>query len=192
MNSYEYIVLNTWLANADRLYLDGRLLWLQVGGIGSSCILLWLSVEQIIKTVVFQRRIQNGEFNSSNQDATHKKLDAWGMKIGHKIEKNLQALNDTYPKLLTNEEIKTLEKIYEHFNRRYVVNSSTGIAIDLLHKVDAIYFKLRDLISEDLPVAFIDEIAIRRERGQQHAIEDYMKFAYLDNSSFRKRSRYRT
>lgn len=191
MNSYEYIPLSTWLSNSDMLYLDGRLLWLQVGGVGGSFMLLWLSVEQIMKTLVFQYRIQASDFNSNDGNDTLKQFDKWGIEIGHNLNKNLMMLNKYYPNLLLNSDINALEKIYEYFNRRYVTNSVSGIPLSLLRDVDNVYFKLRDQISEDLPASFIDEIALRKENNEVHILEEYMKFAYLQNNSFRKRHKYR-
>lgn len=192
MNSQEYMPLNTWLTNADMLYVDGRALWLQIAGIGGGCILVWLSLEQIMKTLVFQDRIKKGVFSGENANDTYEKFNDWGRNIGHGLAANVNALQECFPNIFSERDLIVLEKVHEYFDRRYVVNTSTGISINMLGDIDRVYFMLRDLVDNNIPIAYIDEIALGREENKEHLLEKYRQLAYLRNKSFRRRKEYRT
>jgi hypothetical protein len=100
MKSFEYIPLSSWLGNADTFYLDARVLWLQISGMGGGLILMWFATEQLMKTVVFQERIKNNEHKAANAEAVFLELDHWGRKMGHDLSKNLTALYNYHPKVI--------------------------------------------------------------------------------------------
>jgi hypothetical protein len=93
-------------------------------------------------------------------------------------------------KLFSADEEKALENVYDHFEARYVDNKSRGIEIKALNELDSMSFKLRDLISEDLPMSHMDMIDVIRQ-SKLDRLDDYTKFAYLNNPHFHKRARYR-
>lgn len=190
MDSFEYIPLSSWLGNADVLYLDARVLWLQISGMGGGLILMWFAIEQLMKTVVFQERIKNNENKSVNAEEVFSELDQWGKKIGHDLSKNLTELYKYYPNLFNTDEEKVLKNVHDHFEARYVDNKSRGIEIKALNMLDAAFFKLRDLISEDLPMSHMDMIDINRQ-SKLDRLDEYTKFAYLKNPHFHKRASYR-
>jgi len=191
MQSFEYIPLSSWLGNADTLYLDARVLWLQGDGLGSGLILMWLAIEQLIKTVVFQDRIQNRELKAKDAEAVFAEFDSWGKKINHSFASNLNALYTHHSDLFSEDEKKVLQNVYEHFEARYVDNKSRGIEIKALNVLDEIYFRLRDLISEDLPMSHIDMIDVHR-KSEMYRLSDYTRFAFTDNPHFHARAHYRT
>lgn len=191
MNSHEYIPLNSWLSNADMLYIDGRLLWFQISGISGACILLWLSIEQVMKTLIFQKRIKEGRYSSTDSKSTFKQFNSWGQELGHDLKGIRTEFEKCFPELISQVDEQAIGKVYEFFNRRYVVNTSSGIALDLIHKVDSVYFKFRDQISEDLPIAFLDEIADRKSKSKPQPLAAY-EYAFTDNPYFRARKNFRT
>ena len=190
MESFEYIPLSSWLGNADILYLDARVLWLQISGMGGGLILMWFAIEQLMKTIVFQERIKDKEHKSTSAEEVFSELDQWGRKMGHDLLKNLTALYNYHPNLFSSDDEKALEDVYSHFEARYVDNKSRGIEIKALNKLDSIFFKLRDLISEDLPMSHMDMIDVNRQ-SKLDRLDEYTKFAYLNNPHFHKRPKYR-
>lgn len=190
MKSFEYIPLSSWLGNADSLYLDARVLWLQVSGMGGGLILMWLAIEQLMKMLIFQWRIENDEHSSKTSAEMFKELDSWGRKINHRLSDILRELNTCYPNFFQPEEIATLKNVYDHFEARYVDNKSRGIEIKALNTLDDIFFKLRDLTSEDLPIGYMDMIDINR-KSKLDRLGYYTKFAHVNNPHFHKRVNYR-
>lgn len=190
MQPYQYIALSSWLGNADMLYLDARVLWLQVSGMGGGLILMWLATEQLMKTLVFQERIKNGDLKAKKIEDVIIELTGWGKKINHSLSNNLAELYKFFPKLFTAEEQRSLEKVYDHFEARYADNKSRSIEIKALNTLDGIYFKLRDLISENLPISHMDMIDVHRQ-STMYRMADYTKFAFQNNPHFHKRTKYR-
>jgi len=191
MKSYQYTPLSSWLGNADVLYLDARVLWLQISGMGGGLILMWLAIEQLMKTVVFQERLKNGDSKKSNMDEVLIELTSWGKKIGHSFKANRAALYKSHPEIFTAEEEIILQSVYDHFEARYVDNQSRSIEIKALKVLDEVYFRLRDLMSEDIPMSHMDMIDSHRH-SQIYRMADYTKFAFIDNPHFHGRANYRT
>src|SRR5437868_5490422 len=109
MQSYQYIPLSSWLGNADVLYLDARVLWLQISGMGGGLILMWLAIEQLMKVIIFQERIKNNELESKNADDVFIEIGRWGKKMNHKLPNILSELDKYYPNLFTPTEKIALE-----------------------------------------------------------------------------------
>lgn len=191
MQSHQYMPLNSWLGNADNLYLDARVLWLQINGMGGGLILMWLAIEQMMKTVTFQERIQRGESASNTMEDVLLDFTKWGKKIGHSFSANHNAISEFYPSILSKHEKAVLESVYDHFEARYVDKQHRSIEIKALHTLDKVYFRLRDLVSEDLPMSHIDMIDLHRKLPA-FGLADYNKFAFIDNPHFHARKRYRT
>jgi len=191
----EAIALNSWLRQADTFYLDGRLLWLQ-DGIDGSCVLLWLSLEQLLKLLIFQARFKEGTLAAKPGQTIFETMDKTGRKLSsqnHQLKDLIKEFDIHFPGLLAKRDLPILEKVQEYFTRRYVVNSSTAIALKLIEDIDRLFFKLRDGVDAQVPLCFIDEIAFRRELGLGHQyLEHYMQYAYVNNKFFKRRKKYPT
>jgi len=190
MESFEYIQLSSWLGRADNLYLDARVLWLQISGMGGSFILMWLAIEQMMKLIIMQERIKKMLHTSKSSLDLEKELNGWGLEFKHNLSKLLKELEVSYPNLFTSTEIELLKKMHRLFEGKYSSSTPIGIHISSLNIMDCIFFKLRDLTSKDLPMSQMDMIDVNRN-STLNRLGDYVKFAYLDNPYFRKRKEYR-
>ncbi len=161
--------------------------------ISSACILLWLSLEQIIKILVIQKRISSWEIDieDKNLNDIHKifdkearKLTKW--KTHHCIDKLIDNFEATYQSFKIGNYKNQLIKVNEYFERRYVKRGWTSINISLLYDIDKLYFNLRDFIDSKVPQWTIDEIFIRKQLNYQQ-IEEVSNYAFHDNKNFRPR-----
>jgi hypothetical protein len=189
LSNDEQLALHDWLRSADGLYIDGRLLWFNVG-IDGSTILLWLSLEQILKLLIFQSLLKKSLLTTSDGQTAFGTLEDKGKRLNHGYATLVNTFDEEYPRLLTASNKEVLEKLHEFFNRRYASNTPTSIALNLIEPVDRLYFKLRDHVSSQLRLAYIDEIGFRLAIKFTHPLEQHMQYAYLGNKYFRRRKRY--
>jgi len=188
------LVINSWLQKADHLYIDWRCLWYKMW-IDSACILLWLSIEQIMKILIIQNKIKNWEIIIKDLDLNeiHKLYDKEARKITssqktqHSSDKVLKIFHDNYPEFNINEYEESISKVNEYFDRRYVKHCWTSINILLLYKIDELYFNFRDLIDENVVQWTIDEIFIRKEAWVWQTTQVF-NYAFQDNTYFRPRN----
>jgi len=185
MDSKGYLSLNSWLQKADKNYIEGRLLWLNWLVDGASN-LLWLSLEQMIKILLLQKRIDSFSSQVNNLDDLHNLLDSEGKKIGHDVHKLIEQIKIEYPDLDIDKFEKILKKLQEYFYRRYVVNSSSSISLLMLNQVDEFYFLLRSKVDPDIGLGTIDEIFIQRKHNWGHPLSAFA-YAYLQNKHFKTR-----
>jgi hypothetical protein len=185
----ESLVLNSWLRHADQFYIDGRLLWFNQG-INGACVLLWLSLEQMLKTLIFQKRLRAGLIMRTDNIDILNTLNKAGRSFNHELSDLIIAFKNDYPRVLSVKDIGVLTKLHEFFSRRYVSNTNSLIRLDLITSVDNLYFKLREYISASISLSIIDEIGLRLKIGIQHPLEGYMIYAYIENQYFRRRKKY--
>ena len=185
MDSKWYLSLNSWLQKADQNYIEGRLLWLNWLVNGASN-LLWLSLEQMIKILLLQKRIDSLSSQVNNLDDLHNLLDSEGKKIGHNVHDLIQQIKKMYPDLDIDKFEETLKKLQEYFYRRYVVNSRSSISLLMLDNVDKLYFLLRSKVDSDIGPGTIDEIFIQRKYNWWHPLSAFA-YAYLQNKYFKTR-----
>ena len=190
MQPFEYIQLSSWLGRSDALYLDARVLWLQISGMGGSFLLMWLSIEQMMKMIIMQERIKKKLHASKSSSDLEKELDGWGLEFKHNLSKLLKELATYYPNLFTPAEIDLLKKMHRLFEGKYSSSTPIGIHISSLNTMDCIFFKLRDLTSEDLPMSQMDMIDVDRNSTFSR-LGSYTQFAYLDNPYFHQRANFR-
>lgn len=186
------LVINSWLQKSDHLYIDWRCLWYKMW-INSACVLLWLSLEQMMKILIIQDKINKWEINleEKNLDEIHSIFDKEARKLSkwqnhHCIDELLNNFNISYPAFDINQYKTNILKINEYFGRRYVKHSWTSISILLLYSIDELYFNLRDLIDHKVIQWTIDEIFIRKQMWFNQII-DVFNYAFYDNKYFRPR-----
>lgn len=92
MDSKSYLSLNSWLQKSDQNYMEGRLLWLNWLVNGASN-LLWLALEQIIKILLLQQKIDSLSNKASDLDELHSILDREGKKIGRDVHGLIENIN---------------------------------------------------------------------------------------------------
>ncbi len=185
MDSKSYLALNSWLQKSDQNYIEGRLLWLNWLVNGASN-LLWLALEQIIKILLLQKKVNNLSNKSSNLDELHNLLDTEGKKLGHDVHKLIAKINSEYPDLDISRFESVLKKLQEYFYRRYVVREGSSISLLMLDKIDELYFILRDKVDSDIGLGTIDEIYIQRKHDWGHPLSAFA-YAYLQNKYFKTR-----
>ncbi len=202
-NKYHFI-LHGYLSNADQHYMEGRFLWFNLCHHGASN-LLWLSLEQMITIVIFESRLFLGkidpftikkdgvetEYKYDPQEKDIKKIDQiisrtlYKIERRHRLEILLKKLqNET--KLSLDSYYPTLEKLKEFHDRRYYENVSTSINHGIINQIDEVFFKLRNMISEFIPRALIDEIAYQQKFKTGHPLPCFV-YTYKDNKHFSSR-----
>lgn len=190
MEPSEYLALSSWLQRSDALYIDARVLWLQVSGIESSFLLMWLSLEQMMKMIVMQERIKGKAHKSKTVKGLEDEMNLWGHRgFGHNLNKLLKKIDSYYANLFTAEEIRVLHSLNRLFEGKYSLTPA-NIRINDLKVCDCIFFKLRDLTSEDLPMGEIEMIDVDRT-ARAKRLSQYKHIAYLNNPCFHRRAKYR-
>ncbi len=187
MNRFIYPALGGWLSTADSNYLEGRVLWYNRLLVGS-CILFWLSIEQIIKLLILQKDAELLNHECENQNSLYTIIDNKAKNISpkHSVSELLETFIPVYPEIDLSPYQSTLDKLEEFFQRRYVRHEDASIRLDMIHTVDELYFLLRERVNSSIPISIIDSIFIHKKHGWQHPIPAY-KMAYTDNRSFRSR-----
>jgi hypothetical protein len=187
MNRFIYSALGGWLSTADFNYLEGRVLWRNLL-LAGSCILLWLSIEQIIKLLILQKDPELLNHESENQNSLYTIIDTKAKSISpkHRASELLENFTPVYPEIDLSPYQDTLDKLEEWFQRRYVRHEFASIPLDMIHSVDELYFLLREEVNGSIPISIIDTIFIYKKHGWQLPIPAY-KMAYIDNKSFRSR-----
>lgn len=185
MDSKSYLSLNSWLQKSDQNYIEGRLLWLNWLVNGASN-LLWLALEQIIKILLLQQKIDSLSNKASDLGELHSILDREGKKIGHDVHGLIENINTKYPHIDIAKYEETLRKLQEYFYRRYVVRGGSSISMQMLDSVDELYFLLRNEVDPDVGLGTIDEIYIQRKHNWGHPLAAFA-YTYLQNNHFRTR-----
>lgn len=185
MDSKSKLVINTWLTKADENYVSGRALWMNSLVTGASN-LLWLSCEQLIKTLKLQLDISELSSQCETLDELHDMCDKKAKGFNHKLNKLILELGSLCPEIEPERYKEMLEKLNEYFFRRYVKNSKSHISLGMLDMVDEFYFTLRSYVSEDVQVCLIDEIFYQKKNKWGHPLPSF-SYAYLNNKHFRSR-----
>ena len=128
MKTTVHLALNTWLQKADWNYLEGRVLWFQLL-IEGACNLLWLSIEQVLKILILQARIETIDSTCKGLATVYKTLDKEAKSISkrHSRIEIVQQVENTYSGLNLTPYYSVMDKLEEYFNRRYVIHNSSSI-----------------------------------------------------------------
>lgn len=200
-NHYYYWCLHSYLSRADEHYVEGRSLWLQWMYDGAS-ILLWMSVEQMIKLLITQSKIETGSLEKfENKDLglvvhdpletdikrVHALIDKEFYRIGsrHKLDGFKAQLLDVCGIDLS-PYLTALEKLEEYFIRRYVQHNGSSLSGGNIEIIDEVYFLLRSKLDARVPMAYIDEIAWQKKVDGRHPAP-YFPNAYIRNKHFASR-----
>lgn len=182
MNSKSYLVLNSWLQNADSNYIAGRLLWSHLLVVGASN-LLWLSCEQLTKIVLLQDKVDEMASGCEDISKVHKSINNAAKKLGHNVGRLVSSLDELHPEIEINKYRDVLYKLHEYFFRRYPAQNGSSISLEMINRADALYFCLRSLVVPDVGVGTIDEIFIQRKHGWEHPLPAF-EYAYSKNNYF--------
>lgn len=195
-NYYYYFSLHAYLSRADQHYLEGRLLWAN-HAIDGACNLFWLAIEQMIKLIIIQKRIEKKSLNAvHNKEDRSKKVLNYDpqekdiRKIHKILDKTSYNLNskhqlDELLKILMSFQA-TLEKVKEYYERRYYKDEASSIRLTELDNIDEVYFFLRKNVNQNIPRSLIDEISYQRKFNTGHPLPHFI-LAYYQNKSFLSR-----
>ena len=204
-NFFHFLALTEFLCRADQHYVEGRFMWFQQAWYGS-CILLWLAVEQLMKTVIVQHRILNGTMhpisinhNSSTITVSHNPQEKEMSKILTILDRTFFKIDrrhdlDNLVDIMENEvgvnlaSFKSpLAKVKEIYERRYFKNVGTSISLTVINEIDEFYFTFKSNLPPDIHRSLIDEIAYQKKFNNGHPLH-YFQFAYLTNPHFKAKS----
>jgi len=163
-------------------------------GIDGACILLWLSIEQLLKILIISKELEAGLIKCSVENlpgVIGNKAKKLGGRDGHNLKILLNNFKKYYSNFNIEEFEESLKKINEYFNRRYPTHSSTSISLLTLNNIDKLFFLLRDLIHKDVSMGTIDEIAMKKDNGLKQSIPIF-HYAYIENRFFRARKHRKT
>jgi hypothetical protein len=200
-NLQYHLALGAFLNTADRHYLDGRILWFSNSPFGAG-MPLWLAAEQMIKLYIVQDHVEKKSLGSvSVRDGSGAKVTLTYSPTEVDMNVALQVVGKSFydlsPKhspdplltemtsLLDISAYKdALEKIHDLYERRYFVNTGFALPLDTVHKLDEVYFKVRNSLSKNIPRALMDEIAYQKKFDTGHPLSNFM-YAYYKNPSFK-------
>lgn len=194
-----HMALGAYLTTADRHYLDSRILWHSNSHFGAS-MPLWLAIEQMIKLYIVQSRVENRSLGSvrfkdkgatvtltynpteSNMEVAFSLLSRsfYNLSPKHKPEPLVQHMQGL---LDISSYRRHLEKVNELYERRYYVNKGTSIPKGTFQKMDELYFKLRNAVSNNIPRSLMDEIAYQKKFDTGHPLRNFI-YAYYENPYF--------
>lgn len=201
-NFIHFLSLTSYLTRADRHYVEGRFLW-ATQAVDGSCILLWLGIEQIIKTYIVQHRLINGTLQDvvvkngpsktvvkyDPQETDSKKIHAlfdrtfYNIDPRHDLDRLMEIMaNEVHFSLESHK--ANLEKVKEYYERRYVQPGGTSISLDQIFTIDQVYFLIREKLAPEIQCSLIDEIAYQKHFDFKHPLQHF-QYAYRDNRFFK-------
>jgi hypothetical protein len=184
-----------WLTRADRNYVEGRFLARSGGFLGGGH-LLWLSFEQLAKTLILESKARKGELclPAWSKDPTAfervcKELDGEAKNIArrHDTEPLVAALTAEYPELDLTVYRDVIDKVSKMFLMRYPSLEPWGFATAEVDAIDQLYFTLRDRVDPAVGMGSIDMLCLFLANNKGPLYADVDADVFVDNKAIRLR-----